>query len=216
MPSAWRRARALAVASVKGRALGVLWQLFVAQITTSGGLVEAGALRFAPGAASPAFHVPLQLRNGSGKPRGAGLAAQHRAQQPRALEGLGPWSTPTQGDPTHTPRGLQHTPASPPQLGASPLRLWDLPRSSSRGAAQRRGRLARPLKRQQILLSAHSSRSVKSQSVHQQLSVVCRLQPRAASAPVRAGGVSRSPRMRPSRSQPTDKPGGDTVPLNAA
>lgn len=132
------------------------------------------------------------------------------------LKDSAPGLHPRRGTPRTHPRGLQHTPASPPQLGASPLRLWDLPRSSSRGAAQRRGRLARPLKRQQILLSAHSSRSVKSQSVHQQLSVVCRLQPRAASAPVRAGWVSRSPWMRPSRSQPTDKPGGDTVPLNAA
>lgn len=138
--------------------------------------MEVGALCFAPGVASPAFHVPLLLRNVRGKPCGAALAGQHRAHQPCALAGLGPRFTSTQGDPTHTPRGPRHTPASPLQLGASPAWQRDLPRSSSRGAAQRGGRLARPLKRQQILLSAHSSRSVKSQSIHQQLSVVCRLQ----------------------------------------
>lgn len=76
----------------------------------------------------------------------------------------------------------------------SPAWLRDRPRSSSRGAAQHGGRLARPLKRQQILLSAHSSRSVKSQSIHQQLSVVCRLQaPRCLRSLAHRVGVGGSP-----------------------
>lgn len=54
--------------------------------------------------------------------------------------------------------------------------------------------LERPLKRRKILLSAHSSHSVKPQSIQQQSSVVCCLQPGAASAPTHAGS-SLSPGM---------------------
>lgn len=157
-------------------ALGVLWQLFMAQKHRIGVVGGGGGALFCSWCGIASLSRPPFAPKCQGKTpwRCFGWAAPcppascpRRTRSQVYLHAGGPHA--------NTPGPSAH-PASPPQLGASPAWLRDLPRSSSRGAAQRGGRLARPLKRQQILLSAHSSRSVKSQSIHQQLSVVCRLQ----------------------------------------
>lgn len=177
MPSVWRCVRALAFRSMKWKARCLLShfvfaaeQLFLAKTRLRrGGRRRRLNFPLAPGVALPGFGIlSLPLGSSSDKPRGA--------RQPCALEGLGsPVPICTQADSLQLGASLRLLVLA----GRCGIFLAALPRVPYSAEAW----LARPLKRRKILLSAHFSRSVKSQSIQQQPSVVCCLQPCAASAP---------------------------------
>lgn len=136
----------------------------------------------APGTALPGFGIPLPpLGPSNTKLRDAG-----GAHQPCVRAGPGSL-VPICTQAAALQLGASLQPQHRPGGTGSSWRL--LPRAPCSTGAW----LTRPLKRQKIPLSAHSSRSVNPQSVQQQPSVVCCLQPRAASAPTHTG---RSPGRR--------------------
>lgn len=160
MPSAWWCVRAPA-------ALSTGWE---ARCLLSPVLSQQGSCSWPKHAMSgrPVEAAELFLGSWCGTP-GVWHPLGSGALQPRALTGLG----------ALVPVCAQ---AAALQLGAS-LWLRDLPRMSCSAGAW----LAHPLKRRKILLSAHSARSMKPQSIQQQPSVVCCPQPPAASMPARTG-----------------------------
>lgn len=190
MPSVGRCVRALAAVRMKRKARCLLSCLLLQQSSCSwrkravaGRLAEAAELSLGSwhGVAG-VWHPPTSPRS-----------QQHEAPWcrrcppalcPRSTRGSGPH---LQAGGAALQLGASLRPQHRPGGMGSSRRL--LPRAPCSAGAW----LTRPLKRQKILLSAHSSRSVNPQSVQQQPSVVCCLQPHAASAPTRTG---RSPGRR--------------------
>lgn len=123
----------------------------------------------APGMASPGFGIPLP-------PLGTSSAKPVVQEVPTSL-------VPSQDSSPWSPFAAGSIPAASAPAGRCGIFPAALPRAPHSTEA----RLARPLKGWKILLSAYSSRSVTPQSIQQQPSVVCRLQPHVASAPTRTG-----------------------------